>query len=255
QSVPEGNFWVRDLPAKLPTREREVATSLPEVMKIRVPWELPTRQGGYRFRLFSAPGSGDPLESFSSPRVDEIAIRGDQTTYWVGLTLPASSWPPRETTVRRMRLRAMAARDNTAPRPVIDMAVAGGLALQQVDDRFDVAPGEAVLLSAARSTDAEGDRIVSYLWDFGEGYGARGERVVHTFAGAGTHLLRLTLVDETGVQASVSRKLRVQAPLPRVGCGSCALGDRGESLASFSLVVFALGIAFAVGRRRRGRRG
>ncbi len=245
RSVPTGNFWVRSLANK--RNEREVATSLPRELTIRVPWELPTRPLGYRFRLAAAADSADPLASMPQPEVREIERRGDKTRYWLRLKLPAArSWPPSPKTVRRMRLRAVLARDNAPPRPVIDMAVAGGLALQQVDERFDAAPGQAVLLSAERTKDAQDDRILTYLWDFGGGHGARGKRVVHTFAGAGTHTIRLTLVDETGAEVTVSRQLRVQAPVLKTGCRGCC-----APVGSSGLTPLWLGLVGLVLWRRR----
>jgi hypothetical protein len=244
-SIPAGNFWVRRLAGK---QEREVATSLPRALTIRVPWELKTQPLGYRFRLGAAPDSADPLATPTQPEVSQIERRGDKTRYWLRLKLPASSWPPSPKTVRRMRLRAVLARDNSPPQPVIDMAVAGGLALQQVDERFDAAPGQPVLLSAERTKDAQDDRILSYRWDFGAGHSARGKRVVHVFAGAGTHTVRLTLVDETGAQVTVSRQLRVQAPVPKAGCrGCCAPAGEGKT----GLALLWLGVFGLVALRRR----
>ena len=73
------------------------------------------------------------------------------------------------------------------------------------------AQGQAVLFDAQESTGS----IAQYRWDFGDGGTGVGQTVSHTFSQVGTFFVRLTLVDQAGRTASVSRTISVgQAPAP-----------------------------------------
>ncbi|MFB6088116.1 MAG: PKD domain-containing protein, partial [Haloarculaceae archaeon] len=56
-----------------------------------------------------------------------------------------------------------------------------------------------VAFDASESTDPNGN-IAEYAWQFGDGSTARGQRVTHTFERAGTYVVTVTVVDETGRQ-------------------------------------------------------
>jgi PKD repeat protein len=73
------------------------------------------------------------------------------------------------------------------------------------------AQGQAVLFDAQESTGS----IAQYRWDFGDGGTGVGQTVSHSFSQIGTYFVRLTLVDQAGRTASVSRSISVgQAPAP-----------------------------------------
>lgn len=57
--------------------------------------------------------------------------------------------------------------------------------------------GTPVAFSGAQSTDPDGS-IVSYSWNFGDGATGTGASVTHTFASAGTYLVRLLVTDNQG---------------------------------------------------------
>jgi cyclophilin family peptidyl-prolyl cis-trans isomerase/chitodextrinase len=61
-------------------------------------------------------------------------------------------------------------------------------------------------LSAARSSDPDGT-IQSYEWDLGDGGHETGKTVDHTFALAGTFVVRLTVVDDRGGSAGTTRTI------------------------------------------------
>jgi len=56
--------------------------------------------------------------------------------------------------------------------------------------------GELLTFDARNSTDDEG--IVSYVWDFGDGFGASGPLVTHAYDSQGTYEVRLTVSDALG---------------------------------------------------------
>jgi PKD repeat protein len=56
------------------------------------------------------------------------------------------------------------------------------------------------------SADSDGT-IVSYAWSFGDGAGGSGATTSHTYAGAGSYIVALTVTDDGGTSATVSRRI------------------------------------------------
>jgi alpha-galactosidase len=71
--------------------------------------------------------------------------------------------------------------------------------------------GETFALSA--ETDASGVPAVSYAWDFGDGIGADGAKVSHTYTRAGTFTVRLTVQGVDGPAAAQSFSIKVTGEL------------------------------------------
>ena len=72
--------------------------------------------------------------------------------------------------------------------------------------------GLVASLDATSSTDADG-QVVSYSWDFGDGSPAgSGATTTHTFATGGDHAVTLTVTDDDGATASVTRTVTTEAP-------------------------------------------
>jgi len=69
-----------------------------------------------------------------------------------------------------------------------------------------------VSFNAAASRDPDGT-IVSYEWDFGDGYSGVGETTTHTFNTAGTYSAELIVTDNEGARDSTSHSIAVtEAP-------------------------------------------
>jgi PKD repeat protein len=64
------------------------------------------------------------------------------------------------------------------------------------------------------SFDADGE-IIEYRWEFDDGSVGYGPRVAHDYSETGVYLVKLTVVDDDGEEASVYQVIRI------VGCGSC----------------------------------
>jgi PKD repeat protein len=67
---------------------------------------------------------------------------------------------------------------------------------------------EPVTFDASESTGA----ISEYLWDFGDGETGSGVETTHTFAETGPYLVTLTVVDESGKEASSTQEITVNMP-------------------------------------------
>lgn len=59
---------------------------------------------------------------------------------------------------------------------------------------FDIGSGTSLNVNAGCSTDADGDAL-TYAWDFGDGSSATGVTAVHTYAAAGSYVVKLTVSD------------------------------------------------------------
>ncbi len=70
--------------------------------------------------------------------------------------------------------------------------------------------GSAVSFSAAGSTDPDGT-IAGYAWEFGDGGSASGPTPTHTYGGAGTFTVRLTVTDNLGATGSATTSATIAA--------------------------------------------
>ncbi|MFO7692939.1 MAG: PKD domain-containing protein [Vicinamibacterales bacterium] len=84
--------------------------------------------------------------------------------------------------------------------PVASFTYAPSLPLIRMDVTFD----------ASLSTDSDG-RIVRYAWNFGDGSTDDGMVVKHEFKAIGTFLVTLTVTDDRGQSASLSKNVTVAA--------------------------------------------
>ena len=253
-SVPVGNLWVRHTPG--PPHEVFLHSHLPQPTPVTVTVTLPQSDSGYRFRLRPAEiEAGGVPPRIEPPRVLQVRHERGKMVFWVEVKMQAAHFPPRpRTTVRRI-LRALRARDNSAPVAVIEAAAAGTNQLQSPEGGFDAVVGQPLLLSAERSHDEQGDRILDYLWDFGDGKMGRGPKVAHAFTTPGKRTIKLTLVDQTGVRSSALRVVKIQHPPPPPGCkGCCTTVELPSGVAGALLAVLALASVGAWRRRRRNKR-
>jgi PKD repeat protein len=113
----------------------------------------------------------------------------------------------------------------SAPGNQAPVAHAGGNRTGQV--------GAAVAFDGSSSTDADGT-IAAYDWDFGDG-AAHGTSatLTHTYAAAGTYLVRLTVTDNLGATGSDVAVATISAPgnqLPLASAGGNRAGAVGVAL-------------------------
>lgn len=70
--------------------------------------------------------------------------------------------------------------------------------------------------SAASSSAASGQWLVSWKWDFGDGTLSHGETVTHRYLKAGLYTIRLTVTDNFGLQSTTEQLFRVHEAINNV---------------------------------------
>jgi PKD repeat protein len=70
------------------------------------------------------------------------------------------------------------------------------------------AVNEVVYFNASESSDDDGS-IVAYNWDLGDGSGASGKTITHTYTSAGTYTVLLVVIDDSGNTGSTSETIPV----------------------------------------------
>ena len=92
--------------------------------------------------------------------------------------------------------------------PVPSFTYAPSMPLTRVDVTFD----------ASLSTDSDG-RIANYAWNFGDGSQGTGAVLRHEFGSVGTFVVTLTVTDDRGQSASLSKSVAVASaanPTPAI---------------------------------------
>ena len=100
----------------------------------------------------------------------------------------------------------------------IEIAVESGTVPPEaaLDGPYTAYAGDPVAMSAAASTDADGD-VLTYAWDFGDGALGSGVAVSHTYAGIGTYTVRLIVMDVLGLADTVTTTATITQLPPALG--------------------------------------
>ena len=78
--------------------------------------------------------------------------------------------------------------------------------------------GLSVSVNATTSSDIDGS-ITSYIWDFGDGSTATGVTAEHTFQGAGSYDVNLTVIDDTDDSSTLLENITVvEPPVSQLSC-------------------------------------
>jgi len=76
------------------------------------------------------------------------------------------------------------------------------------------APEAEVRFDASASIDVDG-KIITYIWDFGDGENDHGIQVIHRYAVEGKYAPSLTVVDDIGNRDTLAKPLMVVSPKPK----------------------------------------
>lgn len=96
-------------------------------------------------------------------------------------------------------------------RPVPDFTFAKGTATAAVGPLADFTYEDTIQFTGA-ATDADGDAISAWHWDFDDGTTSDVQNPTHRFPNGGTFDVTLTVTDARGVTGSVTKTITVEAP-------------------------------------------
>jgi len=84
---------------------------------------------------------------------------------------------------------------------------------------YIVGEGKEVEFDASESADANGNPLMDYVWDFGDGNSSSGETVKHTYETGGEYTVTLTVYNHYGENSSIEFTVMVDgiAPQPEIG--------------------------------------
>ncbi len=225
-SVPAGNLWISG-DGMLRRKNRH---GLSDDLVYVVHNGLPRAVSGRLMAYLHASVSGWSFSTDSKGcqvRLEDMAVgQGAQNIYYLRVHVPAyqaKTFPAPKGKESTMRIMAHRASKNRVP--VVDFCMSSP------------APGarQEVVFDASKSDDPDGDKIISFKWDFGDGYTHRGKRVGHSFQQVGQYRVRLTVTDSHGAYSSYTKTVRVSKGL---SCSSSASGDLWGLVLGLMLVAF-----------------
>ncbi|MEW5930134.1 MAG: DNA/RNA non-specific endonuclease [Gemmatimonadota bacterium] len=100
-----------------------------------------------------------------------------------------------------------------------------------VDGPYTGTEGTAVHMSAAGSTDPDGDAL-TYAWDFGDGTTGTGAAPAHAYADNGNYVVKVTVTDPYGAESTATTSVMVVNVAPTVAAFAGETLLRGETFAS-----------------------
>jgi hypothetical protein len=100
-----------------------------------------------------------------------------------------------------------------------------------VNGPYTSTEGSAIAMSAAASTDPDGDAL-TFAWTFGDGGTATGATVSHTYAQNGAYAIRVIATDTRGLADTVSTTATVSNVAPTIAPATGATIDAGETYAA-----------------------
>ena len=97
-----------------------------------------------------------------------------------------------------------------------------------VDGPYATTEGSSVAVSAAASTDPDGDAL-TYAWSFGDGGAATGVSATHTYTQDGTYQVRLIVTDTRALADTITTTAVVSNVAPAIGAFAGATLFPGEN--------------------------
>ncbi len=224
-SIPAGNLWI----AGSGTSEKSlyvVHNGLPGPVSGMLRAYLPASVYGWSFDT-KGPGKVE---------LRDVGIGNNgRNIYYLRTAVSGcagKNFPPSEDAESVLRISARRVWNNSVPET--EFSTSGSSFAADRDIEFD----------ASATSDPDGDVIISYKWDFGDGNDQRGKRVSHSFNRPGTYTVRLTAMDSHGAYSSDTKTIIVSESL------SCSSSGKGTLL---GLLLGLLTLAAACGRKIRTR--
>ncbi len=102
----------------------------------------------------------------------------------------------------------------------------------------------SISFDASNSSDPDGDDIVSYEWDFGDGTNGNGVYVEHTYSSIGNYTVTLTITDSQDKTSTISTYANISIQTPDQN------DDNGNDTPGFEIFLTILAMIFVLIKKR-----
>jgi len=105
----------------------------------------------------------------------------------------------------------------------------------------------SISFDASNSSDPDGDDIVSYEWDFGDGTNGNGVSVEHTYSSIGNYTVTLTVIDSQDKTSTISTYANISIQTPDQNGNN----EENANTPGFEISMAIIAISLILFRKRR----
>jgi len=106
-----------------------------------------------------------------------------------------------------------------------------------------------ISFDASNSSDPDGDDIVSYIWNFGDGTNGNGVTVDHSYNLSGNYTVELTISDSQGKTSTISTYANISTQSMNQN-GIDNSSKETDSIPGFEITILAIAIGFILSKKK-----
>jgi len=106
-----------------------------------------------------------------------------------------------------------------------------------------------ISFDASKSSDPDGDDIISYIWNFGDGTNGNGVTVYHSYNLSGNYTVELTISDSQGKTSTISTYANISTQSMNQN-GIDNSSKETDSIPGFEITILAIAIGFILSKKK-----
>ena len=107
----------------------------------------------------------------------------------------------------------------------------------------------SISFDASKSSDPDGDDIVSYAWDFGDGTNGNGMTVEHSYNLSGNYTVKLTISDNQGKTSAISAYANITTQSMNQNSKD-SNGEENDSIPGFEITLILIAIGVILSKKK-----
>ena len=107
----------------------------------------------------------------------------------------------------------------------------------------------SILFDASKSLDPDGDNIVSYAWDFGDGTNGNGVTIEHSYNLSGNYAVKLTISDDQGKTSAISTYANITTQSMNQN-GKDSNDEESDSTPGFEIILIIIAIGVILSKKK-----
>ena len=107
----------------------------------------------------------------------------------------------------------------------------------------------SILFDASKSSDPDGDDIVSYAWDFGDGTNGNGMTVEHSYNLSSNYAVKLTISDDQGKTSAISTYANITIQLMNQN-GKDSNDEEDDGIPGFEIILIIIAIGVILSKKK-----